>query len=75
MFFVSLHAKFEVPEATINRQMRRLKTDTHSGKKMSLRPQSQLVCEYGISIAHSAWVIKKTHFSYNEIIKVLLEMA
>ena len=44
---VSLHAKFEEPQATLSRQACSLKTDTHSGKKMAPRQRSQLIPVYG----------------------------
>ena len=73
---VSLHAKFEEPQATLSRQAHGLKTDTHSGKKTALRPRSQLIrVHIRVSIARTAQVIKKTLFSYNAIIEVLLKMA
>ena len=72
---VSLHAKFEEPQATLSRQERDLKTDTHLGEKNCTASAQSIDTHIRVSIARTAQVIKKPLFSYNAIIEVLLEMA
>ena len=55
VFGLSLHAKFEAPEATLCRQARGLKTDTHSGKKTAPSIDTRI----RVSIARTAQVIFK----------------